>query len=526
MQLRQAVRRYRWEVVLGCVLGLVTIHGIGFAALTAPRHEQASTVATPTTPVPAPPFIWATGGGGPESDEARGVTMDPSGASLVAGTFQGTITLFAGNLPLQSRGMHDLFVTKLSSPNAIQWVRQFGGAGDDYAFDIVADDQGNSYVTGCFVGSVTLDGVSLTSTETRPATFPNCGGGDVFTLKLDPAGHVTWAREAGGPAPDGGNEVALDGQGNVLVAANTFGGFKVDSLDFPVQGNQDSYTLSYASDGALRWALPLAGAGADQTRGITGDASGNVLVAGRFTEMIQIGDVPLRAAGGSNAQDSYVAKLDPSGTLVWAKRFGGPNDDYARGIATDTEGNIYVSGVYTGTVQFDAFTLSSVGGSHDIFVVKLDPTGVVRWARSIGGSGKEEGCELDVTNDGSVTLAGEFSDQATIGTTTFTSVGKYDLFVARFGSAGTPLWAIQGGGSSQDVNYAIALDGTGDTITTVGTFQEMGRFNGTALTSKGKTDIFIAQQQVARLSGSSESAPSTFSAVPPSRTIASPAAAP
>jgi len=118
------------------------------------------------------------------------------------------------------------------------------------------------------------------------------------------------------------------------------------------------------------WAR-IAGASGDFTDlgyGISTDFTGNIYVTGYFKDTATFGSYPLTSSGDS---DIFVAKLDPNGNWLWVKKAGSSGTDVGKGVSTDTNGNVYVTGYFQNTASFGSFDLVSFGGK-DIFVSKLD----------------------------------------------------------------------------------------------------------------------------------------------------------
>lgn len=427
-------------------------------------------------------FLWAQQVGGTSDEIARGVTDDPSdrsGGVLVTGSFKDNAVF--GDRSLISVGQTDIFVTKYDGRGKVRWLKQFGERGRDFPFDIVSDNRGNSLITGLFSRNVTFGNFPLRG----------IGGGDMFTAKLDPSGNVLWAKQIGSPELDGGNEIVADSSGNALVIGNTYGTVQVGDSVFNHQGDMDTFITKYNPDGNLRWARQIAGANAEQGRGIGADKQGNVLVTGEFVGSLSFGDK--RVESKSDLRDIFLAKYDASGNLLWAKSFGSTGEDYGRGIGADAAGNIYFSGVFSGSIQFGNKTLNSVDGSKDLFLAKADASGNILWVRQMGGSGPDEGSEIEVDEQGNAYLSGEFASRATFGAKVLTSAGLRDLFVAQYDSQGNLVWIEQAGGTGDDVNYAIALDAA-RRVTVIGTFTGRATFGESVLRSINNTvDSFVAQ---------------------------------
>ena len=196
------------------------------------------------------------------------------------------------------------------------------------------------------------------------------------------------------------------------------------------------------------------------------------------------------------------------GDFVWAKAMGGTSDEYGHGIFVDISGNVYASGYFWGTVDFDpgpgTFNLTSVG-SNDIFTSKLDSNGNFVWAKAMGGTSGDQGHGISVDTSGNVYTTGSFFDTVDFdpGPKTFnlTSAGSRDIFISKLDSNGNFAWAKAMGGTSSDLGRGIFVDASCN-VYTIGYFSDtvdfdtgLGIFN---LTSAGLDDIFIIH-----LSGSS-----------------------
>ena len=261
--------------------------------------------------------------------------------------------------------------------------------------------------------------------------------------------------------------------------------------------------------GALNEVVPftfrLGSTGSDYGLAVTTDAAGYLYVTGSFSGIVNFnpnGSPGNLTARGSN--DAFVAKYDAtSRALIWATDMGGSGGTVGRAIAVDGLGNVYTTGSFTGTTDFDpgsgVFNLTSAGSS-DVFVSKLSSTGSLTWADRMGGSGTDVGYGIAVDGSGNVYTTGYFSGTADFdpGTGVFnlTSAGSDDVFVSKLSSAGGFVWADRMGGSGIDSGFGIAVDGLGNVYTT-------GYFSGTAdfdpgtsvfnLTSAGSTDVFVSK---------------------------------
>jgi len=238
------------------------------------------------------------------------------------------------------------------------------------------------------------------------------------------------------------------------------------------------------------WAKQIGGTSSgDSGRAIATDANGNIYVTGYFEGTATFGSISLTGSG--DYEDIFVAKIDANGNWLWAKKAGGSSEDYGYGIATDAVGNCYVTGCFNGAATFGSSTLTS-SGNEDIFVAKLDSYGNWLWAKKAGGTGDDSGLSISIDNSGNSRISGTFTGTATFGSISLTSSGYTDILIAKLDVNGNWLWAKKAGGSSSDDCKDIAVDANGNSYVT-GRFYGTATFGSTSLTSNGGSDVFVSK---------------------------------
>ena len=200
----------------------------------------------------------------------------------------------------------------------------------------------------------------------------------------------------------------------------------------------------------------------------------------------------------------FVSKLDSSGALVWARAMGGTSFEDGRGIAVDSAGNVYTTGNFTGTTDFDPGPGSlnlTTNGASDLFVSKLSQSGNLVWARALGGFGSDVGWAVTVDTGGNPHIAGSFEGSFDFDpgplTTTLNSAGASDVFVLRLDSSGNLSWARAMGGPSFDEGFGIAVNSAAATVHTTGLFYDTADFDPGPgvlnLVSAGSEDAFVSK---------------------------------
>jgi hypothetical protein len=295
--------------------------------------------------------------------------------------------------------------------------------------------------------------------------------------------------KAGGSGLDVGSSVAFDGFGNTYVSGSFQGSANFGNSTINSAGSEDIFLAKYNSNYDLVWVKSAGGIYSDISNAITVDISGNVYMTGYFGGTASFGTISLSEAGGL---DGFVAKFDPSGNVVWAKQISSGAYDAGYSIKLDASGSPYVTGAFSATATFGATSLTSDGGS-DIFVAKYDPAnGDLIWAKKFGGANDQDGISLSISPSGDIYLAGGFFVSANIGTTTFTSAGGLDGYIAKLNSTGDVVWVKQISGPDWENALSIAVDAN-ENCYVAGYFRGTTNFGGSNLTSAGNEDIFLAK---------------------------------
>lgn len=458
-------------IILSCVI-VSTIAGCK-------KNSTPDSPATDSNPASLANWDWMTTGGGTNTDYCRGAAADEAGNVYVTGDVRGNYSL--AEISYNNISTAQCYIVKFNKSGALQWNTRFQGVGVDID---ASKNNGDVFVTGTFAENVTLNGISFS---------PKFGNRDAFVMKLDTHGQVVWVSVIGSNSTDSGNEIVAGADGAVAAIGPFDGG---SNFTFPDQsaetfngGDTDVWLALYNPDGTFRWGTVLKGNGHEEGRGVSLDANGYVLVCGEFDKQLVFGSTTLQTNGQS---DVYIAKYTATGNVSWARKFGSAGIDAARGIDPSGDGGVIVSGEFSGTIQFDQISLTSVGGK-DIFLVKLDENGNVVWAKSFGSTGDELGSEIEVDKEGNIYTAGSyFSGCILPNGVTLNSNGKQDQYLIKWSSAGVPLWWLTGGGTEEDINFAIAQDNNKG-ITVVGAFKQSAKYASfPARNSIGNEDLYIA----------------------------------
>jgi hypothetical protein len=157
------------------------------------------------------------------------------------------------------------------------------------------------------------------------------------------------------------------------------------------------------------WVTGESGPDSEICKGITTDANNNVIIIGQYQPTAVFDSISF--PGGPGSDNIFVVKYDPSGNIQWAKSAGSNYISFASDVATDSDGNIYISGSFSGdSMVFDNIVLySTVYPQLSVYIAKYDPLGNVIWVRGAGIYDKCESSSITVDNPGHVYIAGNFS---------------------------------------------------------------------------------------------------------------------
>jgi hypothetical protein len=422
--------------------------------------------------------------------QGRGAVVDGSNNVYVTGYYAGPADFDPGTkLDIHSSyGFTDIFLSKFDSSGNLQWARTWGGIGQDYVTGIMVDEAGNVYVTGHFQGTVDFDPGSAIDNHTS-----NGESVDIFLSKFDSNGNYQWNRTWGGDNYDYGNDLILDGSGNLFVTGRYFGPVDFDpGSGIDVHDGEGAFLSKFDSSGNYQWARTWGGSNYDTGNGVGVDASGNAYVLGEFYGTVDFDPgitVDYHDAGWASS-DIFLTKYDSSGNYQWTRTWGGIGGaSYGKDIAVDSNGNSYATGYISGS---------------GAFLKVYDSGGNGKWMRTWGVDGYNgaDGYGVALDESGNAIVTGYFwgtvdFDPGT-GVDNRTTISLSDIFLSKFDSSGKYLWARTWGGTGeQNYGFAVGIDQAGNSYLT-GYFEGTVDFDpGTGVDNhtakKGNQSIFLCK---------------------------------
>ncbi|MFI5221579.1 MAG: PKD domain-containing protein [Bacteroidia bacterium] len=443
--------------------------------------------------------------------------------------------------------------TLIIDPNpTILWGTYYGSSGDDYGSSIVLDGS-NILVTGY------TNSTSTIATSGAYQTTYGGGSNDAFVLKLSRNGSRIWATYYGGTSVDEGTGIVCDNSSNIYISGLTLSSGLATSGAYQTfnAGINDAFIAKFNSNGSRLWATYFGGDSDEWATGIALDASSNVFISGWTNSVSGIATSGAFQTTIAGRNDAFIAKFNSSGARQWASYWGGSYYDFGSSLATDTSGNVLLTGYrdgssgivtlgfvakfnnagnhiwdrYVGTYLWTesnsivtdktgnafitgwtestsniatsgAYQISLDSGSAGSFIIKLNSSGNIIWGTYFGET-RAHSIAIDNASQ-NIYITGDAFD-FTVKITNIGSYqpiyagGQYDAFIVKFNSSGSYGWGTYYGGSGDDGAYGVAVgsDSGGTSVYVTGNCSSdsnMTTSNGfQPVYGGGSRDAFIAK---------------------------------
>jgi len=285
---------------------------------------------------------WVDSYGGAQQDDARAVAVTSDGSIYLGGPFWSPSVQYGDHTLMNTDQdvpfTSDFWVGSAAAGGAPGWAAAFGGTDGDGLAGVAVDHEGNAVAVGSFGNQVSFGEFFYTANDY-----------DGFAMKLrESDGEVIWARQFGAAASDFVEAVAVDPGDATVVAGSYTNTQNWGGDDHTPVGAKDVFLARYTAGGAHDWSTSLGGSGSEHASELAVDGDGNLILVGTFDADMNLGGDDLGNAGG---QDVYLVKLGRTGQHMWSYRFGGGMDDYGQGAAVDRWGVAYALGTFRGTAD-------------------------------------------------------------------------------------------------------------------------------------------------------------------------------
>jgi hypothetical protein len=390
--------------------------------------------------------------GGIEGEHPQQVKIDQNNNIYIVGLFKNSVDFDPSaniyNLTT-APGVKGSYFAKYNSAGDLVYAKLIGNE-YTYITDIAIDANFNVVIVGS-VGGTASDFDPSAGTYNLTGTSPSYTG---FIAKYDINGAFIFASLLDNTGNAGSDIIWIkfDTNNNIVVSGYHSGSTDFDpstgSYTLPVTGSENLFFAKYSSSGNFIYAKDINANGSEGIPALMLDASNNIYIASRFELMSFVDPEPSTGLHiiNTDASTNFLAvltKYDPSGNFMDAWKFESPGNNFANiyAMGLDNSNNIYLTGTYKGTVDFDfsgnSLTHQSVGFTSDIFIAKYDPSGNYIYSESMGGNGDDYAVSLILTNDGNIVVSGNYSSTCDFdpnaGNVSLTANGTNpNIFIAKY----------------------------------------------------------------------------------------------
>ncbi|MBD3636990.1 MAG: gliding motility-associated C-terminal domain-containing protein [Crocinitomicaceae bacterium] len=346
-------------------------------------------------------YLWVKNGINYYDDRGLGLCVDPQGNVYVTGTCWGGLVWGSLSVYNSSSYTDQIFVVKLDPNGNEVWMKNAGvdeasyPYNDDHGQGLVSDSQGNIYVTGFLSNNDPVD--HYANFDAIQVLMP-AGDSVAFLAKLSNDGNWQWVEVFDGIYGHRDNAIAIDDEDNIYVTGSFAGDAVFGTQSLTSFGKQDIYVVKYNSNGDFQWVKQSGSTKSDRGNGITYGNDGHMYVTGEFRDICGFGPgVWLDNNGGPKGRDIFVAKITKDGQWLWANKAGSKKgSDKGIGIVANDSGNVFVTGQFSASAEFDTLVVDSNGDSVEVFIAAIDTTGAWRWVIKGGGASFDRGTGIAV----------------------------------------------------------------------------------------------------------------------------------
>ena len=382
----------------------------------------------------APPIEWQKSFGAANNDSSREICQtNDLGYIIVGGTNSNT-----GNYS-SNHGGFDCLVIKTDAQGTIQWQKLFGGSENDFGNSIKQTSDGGYIIAGRSEsnnGDLTL----------------NRGFEDYWVLKLNSSGTIEWQKTYGGNQPDAAYSILQTSDNGYVVMGRS----SSQNGDHAVNSIQGEWIIKLNSTGVIQWQRSLTsniGVNSEKIR----QTSDNSFILGYTASSptpVVVGSVT------TYYSDSFIVKLDQLGVVQFQKNYGGSyQETFQDVLQTNDLGYIVISNSKSNNLDVSGHhgtpTDTSNNGNDDLWVTKVNATGIIQWQKSLGGNYNDDAASIKQTTDGSYIIFG--STNSTNGDVSGLH-GSSDYWLVKLNSSGTILWQKCYGGTNFDIANFITVN--------------------------------------------------------------------
>ncbi len=362
---------------------------------------------------------WIWNAGGTRLDKITAIAINKKNEIFITGIISGEVKL--KNKRVKGDGKK-LFVAHISSRGRCRWINSYPISGSASLYLLTADSEGEIYAAGVYSDSLKFEDTKLVSK----------GKKDIVVCSFTSDGELLHAKSFGNQWSESVSALSAHKTGGVYISGNYRDSFILDSLELKSKSTKQTrngFLACTNSDLRAKWLMPVSSSQRIKVNALKNHESGELLMAGDYKGTMYYDTLQLTSNGLS---DIFIAKLDTTGKPLWMKSYGSKYLDHASSLNINRLGGAMLAGSFNDTLFMDSTELACVSYRSDAFVAQFTPEGVVSWAEVIGGSGTIHCQKSTLDSQGNIYISGSFTGQIKNSEDEWISAGDKDVFVARY----------------------------------------------------------------------------------------------
>jgi|GEM_PF-1636045 len=308
------------------------------------------------------------------------------------------------------------------------------------------------------------------------------GGGDFFVAKFNAKGQLLWQLSGGGPYDDFATCMSVDASGDVFVAGIFTDTIHVSGQSVKAKGENDAFLMSISHEGKFEWIKGLGSGGSALPQAI-GSQGDQIYVGGVFTTNLGLGSLE-----GHGETDAFIAAYSSLGELRWMQSGGGAGYEEVKTLSTLSDGQVVLTGRFMNYAYFGEYKVKG-GDNPAVFIASYLSDGRLAWVQKVAGIDAEVDIVTSASSGKDIYLAGKLSGVASIADFNIRAQGMFDALLLKFDADGTPVWALTSEGEDDEGFQRISIDESGQ-IRAVGTFRQSFVWGKTKTKSSGDNNLF------------------------------------
>jgi hypothetical protein len=413
-----------------------------------------------------PTLVWATYFGGSGGDISSSICCDKIGNIVIIGSTNSrtgiaTSGSYVSNYP-GSYNLSSTFIAKFTTNGKILWGTYFDRRIG--LTDIKTDSSNNLIVVG------NSDSTGLATSGAYQTAV--AGKIDVYLAKLNSNGFRIWSTYYGGTDNDQAAALSIDYNNYIYITGSTrsttgiasSGAYQTSYSGSTNNTLGDCFIAKFSNGGSFKWGSYFGGNGGEQGSSIANDKNGNAIIGGYTESSSGIATSGAYQTSLSSTGNGYIANFSSSGKLNWCTYFGGNYGANAEGIASDTSGNIFVTGATgstTGIATSGAYQTVNTGRWSNLYVAKFSNSGSLKWSTYYGGDAQTDFNHIAIDKFGNsyvISTSQSITGIASSGAYQSYYAGAVDVIFAKFSVSGVFLYGTYYGGKSVEWSEGIAID--------------------------------------------------------------------